>query len=136
MANLQQHTATLYLRGIPRRLVREAKVAAARRGITLTALAKEALAAVIGLDPAPPEELPDDFTRDWSWYETNKAKLLRRYRNRYVAILNRKVVDHDTDFGPLARRVYDRYGVRSICMPKVVPGDEVVRLSSPRLRRA
>jgi hypothetical protein len=134
VANLQ-HTATLYLRGIPRQLVREAKVAAARRGITLTALAKEALATVIGLDPTQGDQLPDDFTRDWSWYEAHKTKLLKRYRNRYVAIVNRKVVDHDTDFGPLARRVYDRYGVRSICMPKVGAGNDVVRLASPRLRR-
>ncbi len=134
MANLQD-TATLYLRGIPRQLVREAKVAAARRGITLTALAKEALATVLGLDPAQGDPVPDDFTRDWSWYEAHKMKLLKRYRNRYVAIVNRKVVDHDTEFGPLARRVYDRYGVRSICMPKVGPGSDVVRLASPRLRR-
>lgn len=130
-----QHTGTLYLRGMPRDLVREAKAEAARRGITLTALVKEALASAIGLDLSQPAEPPDDFKRDWAWYQKNKPKLLKRYANAYVAILDRKVVDHDSNFSVLARRVYGRYGVRSICMPKVVPGEEVVRIPSPRVAR-
>jgi heme exporter protein D len=35
---------TLYLRGLPRQLVREAKAAAARRGSTLAALVSDSLA--------------------------------------------------------------------------------------------
>jgi uncharacterized protein DUF5678 len=134
MAGQAQHTATLYLRGVPRALVREAKVAAARRGITLTTFVKEALHRTIEGELSGSEELPEDFRRDWTWYQRNKSKLLKRYANKYVAILNRKVVDHDTDFSALARRVFDRYGVRSIPMPRVVPEEEVVHISSPRLR--
>ena len=135
MASPAQHTATLYLRGVPRALVREAKVTAARRGITLTALVKEALTSTVQQDMSQSEDLPGDFTRDWSWYHKNKSKLLKRYQNKYVAILNRKVVDHDADFAPLARRVYDRYGVRSICMPKVTRGERVIHLRSPQIVR-
>lgn len=135
MAAGAQHTGTLYLRGMPRDLVREAKAVAARRGVTLTALVKEALAATIGLDVTRPKEPLDEFERDWAWYEKNKAKLLKSHAGRYVAIVNRKVVDHDADFDALARRVFTRYGVRSICMPKVVPGDRVVRIPSPRILR-
>lgn len=135
MAGQAPQTGTLYLRGMPRDLVREVKAAAARRGITLTALVKEALASAIGLDVSQPVEPPDEFRRDWAWYQKHKPKLLRRYANEYVAILNRKVVDHGRDFSALARRVYGRYGVRSICMPKVLPGEEVVNIPSPRVVR-
>lgn len=129
----QQQTATLYLRGVPRDLVREAKVTAARRGITLTALVKEALASTLERSLSLAEDLPEDFRRDWAWYERNKSKLLKRYRNQYVAIINRKVVDHDTESHTLAQRVFDRYGVRSIPMPKVIAKERVVHIYSPRL---
>lgn len=131
-----QNTGTLYLRGVPRKLVREAKAQAARRGMSLTAFVKEAVAQAIGVE-APTErgEGAGSVTRDLRWFEVNKTKLLRRYANEYVAIINRKVVDHDRDFDVLARRVFERHGVKSICMPKVVPGEREVRIPSPRVAR-
>jgi hypothetical protein len=52
-----------------------------------------------------------------------------------VAILNRKVVDHDREFAGLAQRVFAKYGVRSIAMPQVTAQERVVHLRSPRLAR-
>lgn len=130
-------TATLYLRGIPRTLVREAKSEAARRGMSLTAFAREALAKALRTRVARTEE-PEGIEvirPDLDWFEKNRKRLLRRYRNEYVAIVNRKVVDHNPDFGALAGRVFKRYGVRSIAMPKVTAGDRVVHVPSPRLVR-
>ncbi len=130
-----RETATLYLRGIPRPLVREAKAVAARRGMSLTAFAREALAKALRTRAARAEE-PDGIEAirpDLDWFEAHRKRLLRRYRNEYVAIVNRKVVDHDSDFGALADRVFKRYGVRSIAMPKVTPHERVVHLPSPRI---
>lgn len=135
MAGEAQQSGTLYLRGMPRDLVREAKAEAARRGITLTTLVKEALAQALGLEFPAAGEPADEFHRDLAWFEKNRAKLLKRYEGEYIAIIKRKVVDHDREFSALARRVYDRYGVRSICMPQVVPGDRVVNIPSPRVLR-
>lgn len=128
-----QDTATLYLRGIPRKLVREAKAEAARRGMSLTAFARESLARALGTAPLRSEE-PESIETirpDLDWFEANRTRLARRYRNEYVAIVNRKVVDHDRDFGALARRVYAKYGVRSIAMPKVTPEERVVSIPTP-----
>jgi hypothetical protein len=127
-----QSTGTLYLRGVPRELVREAKAEAARRGISLTAFAKEALARALS---RPAEEEEDDIQSirpDLDWFEANRKRLARRYRDEYVAIVDRRVADHDRDFGALARRVFARHGNRPIAMPRATPEPRVVHLRSPR----
>ncbi|MBI2122973.1 MAG: hypothetical protein HYT96_02305 [Armatimonadetes bacterium] len=129
------NTSTMYLRGVPRELVREAKAAAAKRGTTLTGLVAEALDRFLSIARTEMPEVLEPIADDLAWYEANKAKLLRRYRNEFIAIVNRKVVDHDQEFDALARRVFARYGTRPICMPRVVPGEEVVNLRSPRIVR-
>jgi plasmid stability protein len=129
-------TGTLYLRGMPRKLVREAKVEAARRGMSLTAFAREALARALGA-PAGTEASPAEpggleaIQRDLDWFEANRARLLRRYRDEYVAVIDRKVVDHDPDFGALAERVFRKHGMRSIAMPKVTAEQRVAEIPSP-----
>lgn len=130
-----EETATLYLRGIPRPLVREAKAVAARRGMSLTAFTREALAKALRTRTTRTEKAEgiDEIRPDLDWFEANRKRLLRRYRNEYVAIVNRKVVDHDADFGALAERVFKRYGVKSIAMPKVTPHERVIHLPSPRI---
>ncbi len=133
MAHDVQQTATLYLRGVPRTLVREAKAEAARRGMSLTAFTKEALARALKRESAR-AHTPDGIGTirpDLDWFEANRTRLVRRYRNEYVAIVNRKVVDHDPDFSALARRVFAKYGVRSIAMPKVTPEERIVRIPTP-----
>ncbi len=128
-------SVTMYLRNMPGRLAREAKSAAARRGTTLTAIVREALERYLSDNrEAPPDEL-EPLAKDMAWYEANKRKLLRRYAGQYVAIVDGHVVDHDKEFAPMAQRVFRRYGVRAIFMPKVVPGQRVVHLPSPQLVR-
>jgi antitoxin component of RelBE/YafQ-DinJ toxin-antitoxin module len=125
--------ATLYLRGMPESLVREAKAVAARRGITLTELVREALRSVVGetADPGNERALEESVR----WYHANHGRLLRRYRDQYVAIEGRKVIDHDRDFDALARRVFARLGNRPVFMPKVTGTERVARLPSPAVVR-
>lgn len=126
-----QETGTLYLRGVPRSLVREAKAEAARRGMTLTAFAKEALARALGSTAEDDEDAIRPIRPDLDWFAANRTRLVRRYRDEYVAIINRKVVDHDRDFGALAQRVFAKFGVKAIAMPKVTPEERVVSIPTP-----
>ncbi len=128
---------TLYLRGVPRELVREAKAEAARQGLTLTAFVAEALRRALERTGPGPEVRPaDELAESLRWFEQNRARLLRRYRGQYVAIHRNRVVDHDRDFDALARRVFRRFGPRPVCMPKVTEGERVVHVPSPRLAGA
>lgn len=127
-----QETGTLYLRRVPRELVREAKAEAARRGMSLTAFAKEALARALGQMPEEDQEAIRPIRPDLEWFEANRKRLARHYRDEYVAVVDRKVVDHDPDFSALARRVFAKYGLRPIAMPKVTPEERIIHLRSPR----
>jgi len=127
-----QDTATLYLRGIPRTLVREAKAEAARRGMSLTAFARDALARALGKTGEDDEGIRS-IRPDLEWFEANRKRLAKRYRDEYVAVIDRKVVDHDRDFGALAMRVFAKHGYRSIAMPLVTPEQRVVHVRSPRV---
>jgi hypothetical protein len=129
------NTGTMYLRGVPRKLVREAKVEAARRGTTLAALVAEALDRFLGTAQAERPEAIDPIADDLKWFEANRSRLFRRYPNEYAAIMKRKVVDHDKDFSALTMRVYEKYGVRSVAMPKVTQQERVVNLPSPWIER-
>jgi hypothetical protein len=125
----EQHTGTLYLRGVPRELVREAKAEAARRGMSLTAFAKEALARALG------QGAEDDDIRsirpDLDWFNVNRKRLARRYRGEYLAVIKKRVVDHDADFSALAQRVFAKYGSRPIAMPKATPEERVIHIPTP-----
>ncbi len=124
---------TLYLRGMPSALVRAAKVTAAQRGSTLTALVTDSLAR--SLDDTQPPSDDDELGAEMRWYELNRDRLVRRYQGKYVAIVGRSVIDHDRDFSALASRVFARIGVRSCFMPRVEPSASTVRVRSPRLAR-
>lgn len=136
VVNVANPTAsTMYLRKVPRKLVREAKAEAARRGTTLAALVAEALDRFLGTAQAERPEAPDPINDDLAWFGDNRSRLFRRYPNEYVAVIKRKVVDHDKDFSALAMRVYKRHGVRSIAMPKVTQQERVVDIPTPWIER-
>lgn len=128
----EQSTGTLYLRGVPRELVREAKAEAARRGMSLTAFAKEALARALSRPADEDESDVRSIRPDLEWFEANRKRLARRYRDEYVAVVNRRIVDHDRDFGALAQRVFAKHGNRPIAMPKATPEPPIIHLRSPR----
>jgi hypothetical protein len=123
---------TLYLRNVPTKLVREAKARAARDGKTLTRFVTDSLArAVRGPDEA--DALDAAFAADTRWFEENRARLSRRYRGEYVAIVDEAVIDHDVDFDALASRVFERVGTRSIFIPRAEAEPTEARIRSPRL---
>lgn len=67
------------------------------------------------------------------WYDANREALLGRYEGRYVAIVEREVVDDDADVAALAARVSERYGARSVYMPLCQRAPRVVEVRSPRI---
>lgn len=142
MATRTPKHAVLYLRGMPRRLVREAKAEAARQGITLTAFVSQCLARALGRSASGDAQslLPKDLRKSAAWFEAHKHELLRQYPGEYVAIVNEGVVDHDRKFDPLARRLFSSFGVRPILVPKLTPeiarGPEIVNIPSPRVVRS
>ena len=120
---------TLYLRGVPEALWREAKVLAAQRGTTLTSVVIDALQKEVGESALA--TVPAELRTDMEWYDANKKRLLRRHRGQYLAISDARVVDHDADFGALAQRVFEQLGRRPVFMPLCEDGEREVRLPSP-----
>lgn len=65
---------------------------------------------------------PDDgvpFAQDFEYFTHNLASFIRDYAGKYVAIVDRAVVDADDDFTALSRRTYERYGSSDVYMPYV-----------------
>lgn len=120
---------TLYLRGVPTGLVRELKAQAARQGLTLTALAIASLTRGLGSDS---QDALKPLEADMAWFEAHRRQLCRRYAGEYLAIADRRLLDHDADFSTLAARVFAKIGVRPVFMPQCVAIDHVVHLRSPR----
>ncbi len=68
------------------------------------------------------------------YYEEHKHLLLKKYRGKYIAILNNKIVGSGKDFSLLARRVYKKYGYQTMYMPFVNVKEKIVRIPSPRVK--
>jgi len=47
------------------------------------------------------------FEKDHLWTQVHRRKLLSRYKNKWVAIRNQKVIDSDKDLKSLRSRVKD-----------------------------
>lgn len=94
------------------------------------------MALVVGHGAGEQADLPVGLQAEKAWYEAHREDLLRRYRGEYLAIVNQRVIDHDKAFGALARRVFERVGVRPVFMPKCSERERAARLPSPRLVRA
>ena len=61
------------------------------------------------------------FEQDFAYYRSHLHQLLKEYAGKYVAIIDKVVVDSDSDFSPLAKRVYEKHGYRDILMTRVEP---------------
>ena len=128
----------VYLRGIPSDVVREAKAAAARRGVTLAGYVADALGRAVRQRDSARDSATNstsDLSREQRWYERQRERLVREYDGEYVAIIGQSVIDHDADFEALAERVFAAQGARNIFMPLVGSGRRVVRVRSPRVQR-
>lgn len=131
----------VYLRGLPRELIREAKALAARRGVTLAAIVIDSLARTIreeqGARAAVAASVPNQMMRARRWFEGQCERLSHEIGGQYAAIIDDAVFDHDADFDALAQRVFARLGARDVFMPLVPLSDAQVqplRVRSPRLR--
>ena len=79
---------------------------------------------------------PSDYARFQEakkYFEENKAQILEKYKGNFISILDNAVVDHDTEFSKLAKRVYEKFGYQSIYMPFVESEPRVLRIPSPRV---
>lgn len=123
---------TMYLRGVRPEIAREAKALAAREGVTLSAVVERALQSEIRQVRRRSSRL-SEIAQDMEWYDANREALLGRYEGRYVAIVEREVVDDDADVAALAARVSERYGARSVYMPLCQRAPRVVEVRSPRI---
>jgi hypothetical protein len=112
---------SVFLRGIPAHVIRETKALAARRGQTLSGFVVEALERAIQ-DTSTGAEQADDLTSEMEWYERNRNRLTNDFPGEYLAIVDRRVVDHHEDFQTLAERIFKQYGARNIFMPRVSSG--------------
>ncbi len=86
------------------------------------------------IDTEPKFDDKNVFDLGKKYFETNKKDLLKKYQNKYIAILNNKVIGSDRDFSKLARGVYKKYGYQTIYMPFVEIEERVVKIPSPRIR--
>jgi len=68
------------------------------------------------------------------YYEKHKESLLKKYKCKYIAILNNKVIGSGKDFSRLAQRIYKKYGYQTIYMPFVDAREKVVRIPSPMIK--
>jgi hypothetical protein len=126
----------VYLRGLPAEIVREAKAAAARRGVTLAGFVAETLARALEQHEAQPRsDDGGDLRREQRWFERQRERLARNYAGEYVAIVGEAVLDHDQDFEALAERVFTSEGVHDVFVPLVGARPLAARVRSPRVQR-
>ena len=73
------------------------------------------------------------YQREKRAFEKLRPELLKdpNYKQKYVAIINGKVVDSDFDETALAIRVYQTHGYISLYAGKVTEEKEYLKLSSP-----
>ena len=61
------------------------------------------------------------FEEDWAYFEASRAELSKHYEGKFIAIKNKVVVDSDSEFSPLADRVYNKYGYIGACPINPLP---------------
>ena len=66
-------------------------------------------------------------------FERMKPELLKTHKGKWVAIHNGELVDSDDDDKTLAKRVYGKFGYRTILMTQVTETPQVYTFDSPEL---
>ena len=67
----------------------------------------------------------DQQEENWEWFRKSYSRLVSKYDGEYVAVFERRVVDHDKDLGRLARRVKEKFPFEHALI-KLVSKEKVV----------
>jgi hypothetical protein len=67
-----------------------------------------------------------------AYFDKHKDEIIAKYDGENIAIIDDEIVDHDKEFSNLAKRVYEKYGYRTIYMPLI--GKEKFIIHSPSVR--
>ena len=81
--------------------------------------------------------IPEDATMldiAKKYFIKHKESILKKYKGKYIAILNNKIIGSGKDFSKLAERMYKKFGYQTIYMPFVSTQKRVVRIPSPRVK--
>ena len=81
------------------------------------------------------EEQKNLLARDVAAYNEMKAELVRTSKNKWVAILDGKLVDMAGDEKTLIDRVYAKFGDRTMLIRQVTATERVYHVNSPRVVR-
>ncbi len=73
------------------------------------------------------------INKEWRFYQTHKTEFLKKYRNKYVAIRNGKVLGVGQDSAKLMDEVWAEYGQVPILFHRVVEREPVYRVPHNRL---
>ena len=83
-----------------------------------------------------PESLEEgDRQQEYAYFRANVDELLPKYAGKYVALINRTLVDSDEDEQALQKRVEAKYGARYIATHRVTPGPRVFSMPSVFMNR-
>ena len=66
-----------------------------------------------------------EYRRDIEYFRAHVDELLPEYQGKYVAIINRTVIDSDVEYVPLMDRVHKRYGDRPIVIEELPPRSRI-----------
>ena len=75
-------------------------------------------------EPENPENA--DMQADYAYYRANVDELLPKYVGKYVALINRTIVDVDDEKKALSDRVHAKYGAGAILVTQVSPGPRIL----------
>ena len=89
-----------------------------------------------GVSPTKPSS-DEAFKREESSFERLRRKSLsdERFKGKFIAVLDGKLVGCDEDDSKLAKRIYDTYGYRPIYIDKVTETRRTIEFPSPELDR-
>lgn len=74
------------------------------------------------------------FEKQELFFEENFNNLLTRYKGKYVAIMNEKVIDYNKDGKKLIKKIYKKYGYVPVYVKKVTTEKKILRASSPHIK--
>jgi hypothetical protein len=74
-----------------------------------------------------------EFKKNMAYYEAHKRELLKKYRNKHIAVLNSQVIDVDKNQKALIGRLLNTVADEPFFIAEVTEKPRVVRLPSIRI---